>query len=67
LTLGKDLFRLAWSDEVDLIGAAGGQLKTCDAFGALGDVDVGEELVVKRRVRGHVGEVDVNNLRVGAN
>lgn len=50
MTLGKNLFRLAWSDEVDLIGFAGGQLKAGDALGALGDINVGEELVVERRV-----------------
>lgn len=58
---------LSWADEVDLVVTTGWQLKTGNGLRSLADVDVLEELVAERWIRGHVDKVNVDGGRVGAN
>lgn len=64
LGLSVDLLWLVVGDEVDLVGGSDWELEVSDGEGAAVLVLVGREEGVGWWVGGHVGEVDVEGLRI---
>lgn len=65
LGLSEDLLWLVVGDEVDLVGGSDWELEVLDGERAAVLVLVGGEEGVRWWVSGHVGEVDVEGLRIG--